>query len=326
MSLISSTSKGSARTLIAAATLAVCTQAAAAQDFDTQKALFWPSNPFALTLDDELFPATPEYRFEKAERVFVESLSGIGQDLFDIASFPVRDPMTFGAYALGVAALTLVDTPTTTLYQQTILPIGEKFDLPRPFDIPHLTVDEQYIGLGIAGTYAYGLAANDERAQVAALLSSKAVIYSYLTSHVLLKAAFGRLRPVQDLKDHTGPTGVFTTNPFEFFKGSGVHFDSNPHGTGMPSFHFTLYFATARVYSGVYDNYLIPYGIAAALALNSAEGHNHWVSDMAAGALIGTGIGNVVLNNYDDRKREKYGTFMPIVSSRGVGLGYSLSF
>jgi len=321
-----SATMGLTRTLIAAAAAIGLTQAAQAQAFEPDPALGWPTNPFSLTLEDDLFSVTDEYRFEKAERVFVESLSGIGQDLFDIASFPVRDPVTFGAYTLGVAALTFVDTPTTTLYQKTILPIGEKINLPKPFDIPYLTTDEQYIGLGIAGTYAYGLAANDERAQVAALLSGKAVIYSYLTSHVLLKAAFGRLRPVIDLENHTGPTGVFTTNPFDFFKGSGVHLDSNAHGTGMPSFHFTLYFATARVYSGVYDNYVIPYGIAAALALNSAEGHNHWVSDMAAGALIGTGIGNVVLNNYDDRKREKYGTVMPIVSSQGIGLGYHLSF
>lgn len=321
-----SATKGLSHTLTAAALAISLAQAAPAQTVDSNSALSWPANPFSLTLEDDLFPATGEYRFEKAERVFVESLSGIGQDLFDIASFPVRDPMTFGAYALGVAALTLVDTPTTTLYQKTVLPIGRQINLPKPFDIPHLTADEQNIGLGIAGTYAFGIAANDERAQVAALLSSKAVIYSYLTSHVLLKAAFGRLRPVKDLENHTGSTGVFTTNPFDFFKGTGVHLDSDPLGTGMPSFHFTLYFATARVYSGVYDNYVIPYGIAAALALNSAEGHNHWVSDMAAGALIGTGIGNVVLNNYDDRKREKYGTVMPIVSSQGVGLGYHLSF
>lgn len=318
--------KASTRTFAAAVAMLALTQYAVGQETGTDTSFSWPANPFEFTLGDDLFPITTEYRFEKAERVFVESMSGIGQELFDIFSYPVRDPMTFGAYALGVAALTLVDKPTTTLYQKTILPIGEGFDLPRPFDIPNITIDEQYIGLGLAGTYAYGIAANDERAQVAALLSTKAVAYSYLTSHVLLKAGFGRLRPVKDLEGHTGPTGVFTTDPFDFFQGTGVHFDSNPLGTGMPSFHFTLYFSTARVYSGVYDNYVIPYGIAAALALQSAEGHNHWVSDMVAGALIGTGIGNVVLNNYDNRKRESFGTFMPIVSSNGVGLGYHVSF
>ncbi len=94
----------------------------------------------------------------------------------------------------------------------------------------------------------------------------------------------------------------------------------------MPSFHFTLYFSTARVYAGVYDNWIIPYGIAAALALNSAEGHNHWVSDMVAGALIGTGIGQIVLSNYDERKREAMGMVIPIVSSKGVGAAFQMNF
>lgn len=324
--MIWNTEKLAGRRLTAALSLVLLASAAGAEELERDRVFSWPTNPFSVSLEDDLFQDTAEYRFEKAQRVFVESYSGIGQELFDIASFPVREPMTFGAYALGVAALTLVDKQTTTLYQQTVLPIGEAFDLPRPFDIPHITTDEQYIGLGIAGTYAFGLVANDERAQVAALLSTKAIAYSYLTSHVLLKAGFGRLRPVSDLKGHKGPTGVFTTDPFDFFQGTGVHFDSNPLGTGMPSFHFTLYFSTARVYSGVYDNYLIPYGIAAALALNSAEGHNHWVSDMVAGALIGTGIGNVVLNNYENRKRESFGTVLPFASSKGVGLGYHLTF
>jgi hypothetical protein len=66
--------------------------------------------------------------------------------------------------------------------------------------------------------------------------------------------------------------------------------------------------------------------VAAALALNSAEGHNHWVSDMVAGALIGTGIGNVILNGYENRRNESFGVVMPVVSSKGVGLNYSLNF
>jgi hypothetical protein len=307
--------------LSAIAVLAMSVQASA------QNGTFaWPDNPFALTLSDDLFLPTDELRFEKATRVFVDSMSGIGDEVLQIATYPVRDPWSFGAFALGIGGLVLIDRPTTTIYQKTILPIGEKFDLPRPFEIPHISTDEQYVAGAILGSYAWGFAANDERAQVAALLATKAVVYSYVTSHVLLKAGFGRLRPVTDLEGHTGPTGAFTTSPFDFFQGTGVHLDSDPLGTALPSFHFTLYFSTARIYSGVYDNYLIPYGVAAALALNSAEGHNHWVSDMVAGALIGTGIGNVILNGYENRRNESFGVVMPVVSSKGVGLNYSLNF
>ncbi len=286
----------------------------------------WPENPFAYTLSDDLFVSADEARFEKASRVFVETMGGIPQELASILTYPISDPMTFGTYALGIGALTLADTETTTLYQKTILPLGKKVNLPKPIKGWFFTADGQYIAGALAGTYAYGIAANDERAQVAALLATKAALYSYFTSHVVLKAAFGRLRPVSDLTGPVDPKGVFSKDPFDFFKGNGVRFASHPYGTAMPSFHFTLYFSTARVYSGVYDNYLIPYGVAALLAVNSAEGHNHWVSDMVAGALIGTGIGNMVLKNYENRKRGVNSMVVPIVSSRGAGVGWQVSF
>lgn len=291
-----------------------------------QSAPQWIDNPFAYTLSQDLFQPTQEYRFEKATRVLGEALGGIGDDLFDIATFPLRDPATFGTFALGVGALVLVDKPTTIAYQQTLVPIGEKFDAPKLFSSSFITRDEQWVAAAIAGTYGYGLAANDERAQVAALLASKAVMYSYVTSHLVLKAAFGRDRPVKDLANHTGPSGDYSTSPFSFFNSTGVHFNSVVAGTGMPSYHFTLYFSTARVYAGVYDNWLVPYGLATALALQSAEGHNHWVSDMVAGALIGTGIGNVVLSNYENRKRDAMGVVVPMVSTKSAGLSYQLRF
>ena len=290
----------------------------------------WSGNPFAVTLSDDLFQKTDEFRFEKATRVFSETLGGIGDELADIATFPVRDPWTFGAAALGVGALVLVDVPLTKAYQQTLVPIGEKLSLPRLTKNPWLDWlgrDGQYMVAAVAGTYAFGVVANDERAQVAALLSGKALTYSYLTSHILLKAGFGRMRPEPDLVNFTVPTGDYSTSPFDFFKANSFNLRSTTLGTAMPSFHFTAYFSMARVYSGVYDNYLIPYTLAGALALQSAEDHNHWVSDMVAGALIGTGIGNVVLSNYEDRKRGGLqGTFVPIVSSRGVGGRLDFSF
>ncbi|MEJ2017348.1 MAG: phosphatase PAP2 family protein [Maritimibacter sp.] len=286
----------------------------------------WPDNPFAPTLSDDLFAPTNESRFNKAGRVLVESLGGIDHEMFQIASYPLRDPATFGAFALGIGGLMLVDRQTTTAYQEIFPPIGEQLGLPSLTNISFLTADEEWTAAAMLGTYAYGIAANDERAQVAALLSAKAVAYSYLTSHIILKAALGRKRPVKDLAGHSGDAGVYTTEPFDFFNWNGIHLNSTAAATGMPSYHFTMYFATARVYSGVYDNYLIPYALAGALALQSAEGHNHWVSDMVAGALIGTGIGNVVLNSYEDRKRESLGTFTPMVSSEGVGLNWQMSF
>lgn len=285
----------------------------------------WPDNPFAHTVPDLVFADTDESRGQKAARVFLDTMGGIGGELGQIASFPLRDPATFGTFALGIGALTLIDKPATTLYQQTLVPIGEAVDLPKFFKFQHTTKDERFLAMVLAGTYGYGIAANDERAQVAALLTSKAIAYSYLTSHVVLKTAFGRLRPAPDLAGNKGDPYPYSTSPFQFFKSTGTKFSFNSYATAMPSFHFTMYFTSARVYSAVYDNYLVPYGIAAALALQSAEGHNHWVSDMVAGALIGTGIGNLVLKNYEDR-RGFGAALVPIAGSNGAGLGLQMTF
>ncbi|MEJ2001685.1 MAG: hypothetical protein P8X77_09870 [Maritimibacter sp.] len=92
----------------------------------------WPDNPFAPTLSDDLFAPTNESRFNKAGlfaptnesrfnkagRVLVESLGGIDHEMFQIASYPLRDPATFGAFALGIGGLMLVDRQTTTAYQE----------------------------------------------------------------------------------------------------------------------------------------------------------------------------------------------------------------
>lgn len=282
-------------------------------------------NPFAFTLSDDLFPVTVESRADKAARVFSDNFTTFDEDLYDFISFPVRKPLTFGAYAAGIGALTLVDRQTTMAYQEAVVPLGRKINLPNLDFVPFVSSDGEYI-LGVIGaTYAYGLLANDEKSQAAALMATKAVAYSYLVSHVILKTGFGRSRPVPSLRTQSS-FGPWTTNPYKFFGATDVHFPSRAAATAMPSFHFTLYYSTARVYAGVYDNYLIPYTAATLLALSSAEGHNHWVSDMVAGALIGTAIGNVILTNYDDQKRNQFSSVVPYVTRDGAGVSFQMRF
>ncbi|MEZ5767880.1 MAG: hypothetical protein R3D80_09625 [Paracoccaceae bacterium] len=93
----------------------------------------------------------------------------------------------------------------------------------------------------------------------------------------------------------------------------------------MPSFHFTMYFSTARVYSGVYDNYLIPTGSRPRWHCNRRTGITTGCR-MVAGALIGTGIGNVILRNYEERRDGINMSFAPIASSKGAGLGFQMTF
>lgn len=270
-----------------------------------------------------------ETRGEKALRTLQLSMGGIGGEVWDMVTFPVRDPKTTALFLLGTAALISVDRQTTEFWQDSVEPAFDGFTLPDlGFGPSWMSTESQYVLAGIGLTYAGGLAFNDERAQTAALLSVKAIGYSYLASQVILKPIFGRLRPEDNLSSTTGSgTYPFTTDPWQFGHTSGIPFTGGAEATSMPSFHFTQYFAVARVYSGVYDNYLIPYALAGLISAVNIRDHNHWVSDMVAGAVIGTGIGNLVLNRYEDRKNDfDNGMLIPLVSQNAVGVQFVKSF
>lgn len=267
-----------------------------------------------------------ETRLEKAGRTFRLSMGGMGDEALALFTFPFRDPKTTAVFLLGTAALISVDRQTTAFWQDNVEPIFDGLKLPASSG-PISTESKIVLG-GIGLTYAAGLAFNDERAQTAALLSTKAIFYSYVTSQVVLKPIFGRLRPVPKLTGTApGRYGNFTTDPWDFGHSKGIPWAGGAYATAMPSFHFTQYFAVARVYSGVYDNYLVPYTLAGLISAVNIRGHRHWVSDMVAGAVIGTGIGNLVLNQYENRRNLDTSSYLvPIVSRDGIGFQFSATF
>jgi len=271
--------------------------------------------------------ASGESRMERSGRILSDVFLTVDDDLFGMARYPLDNPETTGLFLLGVGALVLADVPVTRYYQDNIEPVFEGFALPRigGSGASFLSTESRYVIAGLAGSYALGVAFNDERSQTAALLGSKAVAYSYLVSHVILKSAIGRNRPVQGLGTFSGDPGDFTTDPLDFGNWHGVALKPSAFGTAMPSFHVTQYFAVARVYAGVYDNYWIPYSLAGLLFVSNIKGHRHWVSDMVAGALIGTAIGEVVLRSYYGRDPDSW-TVLPYASKNEFGLYFSRSY
>ncbi|MBV7410721.1 phosphatase PAP2 family protein [Maritimibacter sp. DP1N21-5] len=293
-----------------------------------------PRLTYYSALPEVYFRDTGESRWTKSGRVLNETIGGVrgvSNDLFDIATAPVRKPVLFGAAAVGTAFLVLNDYEFTSFYQDKIEPIFDGFDLPPIVNAGQLADEDEFLLAGIAATYAYGFAFNDERAQVAAVLSSKAIAYSYLTSHVLLKPVFGRARPTPNLSSYPkGSTTAampthFTADPYRWRESGGIQFRAAAQGTSFPSYHYTQFFAAARVYSGVYDNSLLPYAAATLLSVSNIRGHRHWVSDMAAGAFLGTVIGQVVLNNYSERRGISFDA-MPSVSRDGAGITFTMNF
>jgi membrane-associated phospholipid phosphatase len=288
---------------------------------DYHPALSTPTRRFS-------YDSAAEPRGQRAARSFRLALGGIPGELGQIVTFPVRDPKTTGLFLLGAAALVSIDRQTTTFWQDHVETVFDGFSLPALPRINHISTESEYVYGAIGLTYLGGLAFNNERAQTAALLSAKAVAYSYITSQLILKPLFGRIRPVDNLSTFSGDPGLRTTDPWAFGYGNGqIPWTSVEYATSMPSFHFTMYFAVARVYSGMYDNAFWPYLATAVVAASDIRGHHHWVSDMVAGALIGTGIGNLVLNRYENRRNRQNPLFVvPTVSRNRIGLAMSMEF
>ena len=260
-----------------------------------------------------------------------EVVTDIPDDLIDIVRAPFDSPDAARDYALILGGLILTDKYTTKLYQNHIEDQFDALDLipfePNGDKFPSgISSSGRYLLLGLSGAYAGSVISSDAKGQAAALLSAKAMTYSYVTSHVILKTLFGRNRPHRYLSNCGNAGEViepgFTCDNLDFGNKRDKIFKSAGLATAMPSFHATMLFSVARVYQQTYDDYLIPYSIAAALFAHEGKGHNHWVSDLFAGAIIGTVIGDVVTDNFFGDNEDI--SIDPFVTndSQGINLSY----
>ena len=234
-------------------------------------------------------------------------------------------------YALILGGLILTDKYTTEYYQDHI---EDAFDI---VDLPTINSDkfpsgfspsDRYLVLGLGSAYAGSVIASDAKGQAAALLSAKAMMYSYITSHVILKTVFGRNRPHRYLSN-CGKSGEviqsgYTCDNLDFGNQRNNLFKTAGPATAMPSFHATMLFSVARVYQQTYGDYLLPYSVAAILFMNDGKVHDHWVSDLFAGAIIGTVIGDVVTDNFFGDNEDL--SVIPIVNNESQGMALSYRF
>ncbi len=262
-----------------------------------------------------------------AGSVIKENTKTVWQDVKSISLAPFEDKRKTLKWGAIFAGLILTDKITTQFYQQQIIP-NYDIDLPPGPRTPFGTGSDGYIFTGLTAAYVGSVFANSRKGQETALLAGKAVGYSVLFAHVIGKTLTGRNRPYTDLATCSGGEPSYTCDPFDFFNFESPSLGPRQSGTAFPSFHVAMYFSVARVYSKAYDSYWIPYGLAAVAFLAEAEGHKHWVSDMVAGAALGTLIGTRVYNNYyrdkakGSGRKEKGGFVVPLVSSNSVGVGW----
>jgi len=218
------------------------------------------------------------------------------------------------ANAIKLFALVATDYQTTKFFQENIEPLDvyvrDVVSFPSLFPgVPVLGrwgggVDG-YMYSGVTAMYAAGLISGNEKMQEAGILTVKAVVESYVVSHVVLKTLIARHRPARPLgglgsdRDSQYP---FVQSPYDFFNFHPVYLHSEAYGTGFPSYHATMFFAFASVNSRVFDRSWVPYALATTALVYDIRGHNHWVSELVAGAVIGEFIGKVVYDNYHEAR------------------------
>lgn len=157
--------------------------------------------------------------------------------------------------------------------------------------------------LGIlGGFYLAGVATdNDKAVNVAQDGLAASIVASGIVTPVL-KIATGRSRPNRN-------QGY---NDFRPFSGS----------MSFPSGHTTQAFAVASVISAHYDNLLVDtvaYGVAAAAGLARTYHDAHFASDVVAGAIIGTLVGQAVVE-HNQKLREGKLALLPEVGPDMVGV------
>lgn len=283
-----------------------------------------------LGLGPALAQAEQPLPLTSATSIWGEALRTVDDDARAILRAPFKDGRRTGLFLAGIGALVLLDEPLTRAYRNTVESAFDGFALPelpwedslRPLG---LASEDVWMLSGMAIGYGYGLLAGDERAQRAALLSGKALAYSFVTSQLVLKSLIARKRPCADLDLPDCDDGTFTDNPLDFGNYHGISVAPDAYGTSMPSYHFTQYFAAARVYSGLYGDSWAPYGLAGLLAVSNIRGHRHWVSDMVAGTALGLGIGEIVLRNAEADRAGRL-TAAPVMTGDGGGVALNMAF
>jgi membrane-associated phospholipid phosphatase len=140
---------------------------------------------------------------------------------------------------------------------------------------------------GILGAfYLVGLVGDDARTR---WVAEDGLIASLIAGGIVtpaLKFVAGRTRP----RD-TGKT-------FEFKPFGG--------GSSFPSGHTTEAFAVASVIATEYDSRwvkVVSYGSAALVGFARIHHQAHFLSDVTAGALIGTAVGRSVVHHHDEERR-----------------------
>jgi membrane-associated phospholipid phosphatase len=282
-----------------------------------------------------------ENRLKVAGSVIANSVLSIPGDFSQMGHNISSDWKRTAIYTGSIIGLIAVDKQTTGFWHDTVEPNIDyhlpSIDIFKKTNTSNIGGDDLYIIYPIIGLYAGSLALNNKKGQIAAVNAVKAVAYSYVISHLFLKTVFARNRPQRKINDNNPAVAPWTKDPWDFGNFHPVNFQPNSpdvNGNAFPSFHTTFYFSVAKVFQMEYNNYWIPYTIATGVFLSNIKGHDHWVSDLVVGGLVGTIIGRSIVNSsrkqmakntatvYNYKKFKMSKQLIPQISSKMIGLHF----
>ena len=295
-------------------------------------ALFF-SLPVVAQLDFEIDRTVKETRLG----IIRNTLLTIDDDARAIINRPLKNP-NLTANGVKLFAMIVTDYQTTKFFQDKYEPLDVhvRSVISFPSLYPNVPVLGKWGGgvdgwmyTGVTAMYAAGVLTGHEKMQEAGILTTKAVVESYIVSHIVFKntsSSASTARPLGGVGSDRDSQYPFVQSPLDFFNFHVPYLHSDAYGTGFPSYHATMFFAFASVNSKVFDNSWVPYALAGTALLYDIRGHNHWVSELVAGAVIGEFIGKVVYENYHERrndsnslkKKRKYSTQLGMGQNFGV--------
>lgn len=281
-----------------------------------------------------------EKRFKVAGNVLADGLLSVPGDFSAMGHTISSDWKRTALYTAGIIGLIAVDKHTTGFWHDHVEPSID-YSLPKiESAIPHVIGTDNYIVYPILGLYAGSLIINNKKGQVVAVNAIKSLAYSYVISQIALKTITSRKRPQRRLNDDNPVKEPWTKNPWDFGNYDQIHFTHGGDATSFPSFHATSYFAVAKVFQMEYNNYWIPYTFVTAVFLSDIKSHDHWVSDLLVGGLVGTIIGrSIVISsrkqiakreskafNENPKKFTMHKQLIPQISGSMVGLHFIGTF
>lgn len=284
-----------------------------------------------------------ENRFKVAGSVLKNSILSVPGDFSEMGHTVSNDWKRTAIYTASIIGLIATDKITTGFLHDHIEP-NVDYSIPNisfvKTNISWIDGNNAYIIYPIFGLYAGSLVINNKKGQIAAVNAIKAVTYSYVISHLALKTIFARNRPQRSSNDNLAVEAPWTKDNWDFGNFHRIYTESKTNGTALPSFHATFYYSVAKVFQMEFNNYWIPYTIATGVFLADIKGHNHWVSDLLVGGLVGTIIGKSIVTssrkqlekdkntalNYNPKKFKMTKQLVPQFSSSMVGLHFVGSF